>query len=138
MLERIWSIGGKNGWYGLNWAWRLRGLLDQLFGGTGMSRGRRNPTELEIGDPIDFWRVVKADKKPCHLILYPEMKLPGEAWLEFKIQEGVLIQTATFRSKGVWGRLYWYLMIPFHLFIFRNMSKRLASRVYSTHKTKSL
>lgn len=126
VIERIWGIGGKHGWYGLNWAWRVRGLLDQLVGGTGMNRGRRNASSLEVGDPIDFWRVVKADKKPCHLILYAEMKLPGEAWLEFKIEHDMLIQTATFRPKGVFGRLYWYLMIPFHLFIFRKMASRLA------------
>lgn len=127
VLDRIWSIGGKNGWYGLNWAWRLRGLFDKLVGGTGMNRGRRKPSTLDIGDPIDFWRVVKAEKKPCHLILYAEMKLPGEAWLEFRIEDGTLIQIATFRPRGVWGRIYWYAMMPFHFFIFRNMAKRLAS-----------
>lgn len=127
VLDRIWSIGGKNGWYGLNWAWRLRGLFDKLIGGAGMNRGRRNPNKLEVGDPIDFWRVVKAEKKPCHLILYAEMKIPGEAWLEFKIEDGTLMQIATFRPKGVWGRIYWYAMMPFHFSIFRNMAKGLAS-----------
>jgi uncharacterized protein YbjT (DUF2867 family) len=126
--KKIWSIGGEKGWYSLNWAWRLRGLIDQMVGGTGLNRGRRHPTHIEIGDSIDFWRVLLASEKKRHLILYAEMKLPGEAWLEFKIDEEkkVLIQTATFRPKGFFGRLYWYFLFPFHLIIFKNMAKKLA------------
>lgn len=128
LQRRIWSIGGSQGWYSMNWAWRLRGLIDQLVGGTGFNRGRRNPSKIEVGDSIDFWRVLLADEKNKHLILYAEMKLPGEAWLEFKIDETTktLKQTATFRPKGFFGRAYWYLMLPFHFFIFKNMAKRLA------------
>lgn len=126
VITRIWSIGGKNGWYGLNWAWKIRGLLDKFVGGAGLNRGRRHPTEIEVGDSIDFWRVVKADKAQGHLILYAEMKLPGEAWLEFLIQNDSLYQTATFRPRGLFGRLYWYMMLPFHFFIFRKMAKSLA------------
>ncbi|MCX6990999.1 MAG: SDR family oxidoreductase [Chlamydiae bacterium] len=129
VIQRIWSIGGKNGWYGLNWAWKIRGLLDKFVGGAGLNRGRRHPTEIEVGDSIDFWRVVKADKENGHLILYAEMKLPGEAWLEFKILEDVLHQTATFRPKGIWGRLYWYTMLPFHFFIFGKMARSLAQKL---------
>jgi len=129
VIQRIWSIGGKNGWYGLNWAWKIRGLLDKFVGGAGLNRGRRHPTEIEVGDSIDFWRVVKADKQNGHLILYAEMKLPGEAWLEFNILDDVLHQTATFRPKGIWGRIYWYTMLPFHFFIFGKMARSLAQKL---------
>ena len=134
-LERVWSLGGNNGWYAYEWAWNLRGLIDKLFGGVGMNRGRRHPSELVVGDSIDFWRVLKADKINRHLILFAEMKVPGEAWLEFKIEEVgnndkkkyQLVQTATFRPRGVIGRLYWYSLWPIHLFIFRNMAKAIAN-----------
>ena len=129
VIKRIWSIGGKNGWYGLNWAWEIRGLFDKFIGGTGLNRGRRHPTEVDVGDSIDFWRVVKADKERGHLILYAELKLPGEAWLEFKIEEVILYQTATFRAKGILGRGYWYAMLPFHFFIFKKMALSLAQRL---------
>lgn len=125
-LQRIWTIGGKKGWYGFEWAWNMRGMLDKLLGGVGMNRGRRHPQEILVGDSIDFWRVLKADVQAKHLILYAEMKLPGEAWLEFQIQNERLVQTATFRPKGVWGRLYWYLLTPIHFFLFRNMARQIA------------
>lgn len=129
--RRIWSLGGQRGWYSLNWAWKLRGLMDQLIGGTGLNRGRRHPTELLVGDSIDFWRVLLADEQKGHLILHAEMKLPGEAWLEFKIDEAAhsLIQTAAFRPKGVLGRLYWYICLPFHIIIFRKMAKTIAQKI---------
>ena len=125
--QRLWKLGGNQGWYSMNWAWRLRGLIDQFAGGTGMNRGRRHPSELQIGDSIDFWRVLVADYSIGHLVLFAEMKLPGEAWLEFLIdqKEGVLRQTATFRPKGLSGRFYWYLLFPFHLIIFKNMANAL-------------
>lgn len=128
--ERIWSIGGEQGWYSMNWAWSLRGLIDKLIGGTGMNRGRRHPSRIEVGDSIDFWRVLLANTDKTHLILYAEMKLPGEAWLEFEIDpvKKILTQTATFRPKGLIGRLYWYALIPFHWIIFENMAKTLAQK----------
>ena len=129
VISRVWSIGGKNGWYGLNWAWKLRGLFDKFVGGTGLNRGRRHPTEIEVGDSIDFWRVVKADRENGHLILYAEMKLPGEAWLEFKIEGENLLQNAIFRPKGLFGRAYWYAMLPFHFFIFKKMAQSLAQKL---------
>ena len=129
-LNRIWQIGGDKGYYALNFAWRLRGLIDQMIGGVGLNRGRAHQTELQVGDSIDFWRVLQADKKTAHLILFATMKIPGEAWLEFKLQEEenkwILFQKATFRPKGIMGRLYWYTLLPFHLFIFRKMAKALA------------
>lgn len=126
-LEKIWSIGGKTGWYYGNWLWELRGFLDQLIGGVGMRRGRKSDTELAPGDALDFWRVLLADKNEKRLLLFAEMKLPGEAWLEFKIDEHqVLTQTATFRPHGMSGRLYWYAVLPFHGFIFRGMIHKIA------------
>lgn len=129
-FERIMRIGGVNGYYGLKWAWHLRGLLDQMIGGVGLNRGRRHPFELQVGDSIDFWRVIFVDKEKGGLILYAGMKLPGEAWLQFNIeeknQEWFLVQTATFRPKGILGRLYWYALIPFHPIIFKKMARALA------------
>ena len=128
-LERLWSIGGKTGWYYGNWLWGLRGLIDQIFGGVGMRRGRKSDTELNTGDALDFWRVMIANKEEKRLLLYAEMKLPGEAWLEFKIDENsILTQTATFRPLGLWGRLYWYSVLPFHGFIFKGMLRNLGRK----------
>ncbi|WP_271393958.1 SDR family oxidoreductase [Aequorivita sinensis] len=128
VLDNIWAIGGENGWYYGNYLWKIRGFADRLFGGVGLRRGRTDPKRINTGDALDFWRVLYADKENKRLLLFAEMKLPGEAWLEFCINEkNELIQTATFRPKGIWGRLYWYAMLPFHYFIFdgmiRNISK---------------
>jgi uncharacterized protein YbjT (DUF2867 family) len=127
VLNRIWSIGGKNGWYYANWLWGIRGFLDKLSGGVGLRRGRKSSTEISPGDSLDFWRVIYASMKEKRLLLYAEMKLPGEAWLEFKIENGMLIQTATFRPLGLKGRLYWYSVMPFHEVVFRGMIKRITS-----------
>lgn len=126
-LDRIWRIGGKTGWYYATFLWELRGFIDQLFGGVGMRRGRKSDTELNSGDALDFWRVMIANKEERRLLLYAEMKIPGEAWLEFKIdKDDTLFQIATFRPKGISGRLYWYAVWPFHGFIFRGMLKKIA------------
>mgnify|MGYP002641616806 CR=1 FL=1 len=125
-ISKIWSIGGENGWYYATWIWNVRGFLDKVFGGVGLRRGRTNSTELKAGEPLDFWRVLVADKDNGRLLLYAEMKLPGEAWLEFKIENDTLIQQATFRPKGLTGRLYWYILIPFHHFIFNGMGHEIA------------
>ena len=126
-INKIWSIGGKKGWYYGNWLWRLRGILDKLFGGVGLLRGRTNSDTLNVGDALDFWRVLYADKKEGRLLLFAEMKLPGEAWLEFKIESGNLVQTATFRPLGILGRIYWISVLPFHGFIFKGMLRKLIS-----------
>jgi len=126
-LDKIWSIGGDTGWYYGNWMWGLRGFLDKLMGGVGLRRGRKNPRSIHAGESLDFWRVLYASQKEKRLLLYAEMILPGEAWLEFKIRDQVLIQTATFRPKGIWGRLYWYSLVGAHHIIFNGMIKRLAS-----------
>jgi uncharacterized protein YbjT (DUF2867 family) len=124
-INRIWSIGGTTGWYYGNFLWKVRGYLDKLFGGIGLRRGRTHVSELDTGDALDFWRVIFADKAQKKLLLYAEMKLPGEAWLEFKIEDGLLKQTATFRPRGLAGRLYWYSVLPFHGFIFKGMINKL-------------
>lgn len=128
VLVKIWRIGGKAGWYYANWLWELRGILDQVMGGVGMRRGRRSDTDISSGDALDFWRVLIANKEEKRLLLYAEMKLPGEAWLEFNINEkNVLTQTATFRPLGVSGRIYWYCVLPFHAFIFKGMINNIVS-----------
>ena len=124
-MNKIWRIGGKNGWYYGNWLWRIRGYLDKLVGGVGLRRGRTNIDTINAGDSLDFWRVLYADKDEGRLLLFAEMKLPGEAWLEFKILDGELIQTATFRPLGILGRLYWYSVLAFHGFIFKGMIRRI-------------
>ena len=124
-LDKIWSIGGEKGWYYANFLWSMRGFLDKLSGGIGLRRGRKSNTKLSAGDSLDFWRVLYADKKEKRLLLYAEMKLPGEAWLEFKIENKILYQTATFRPLGLWGRIYWYLVLPFHGVIFKGMIHKL-------------
>ncbi|MES2268163.1 MAG: SDR family oxidoreductase [Bacteroidota bacterium] len=131
VLKNIMAIGGNRGWYYWDWIWSIRGFLDKLFGGVGLRRGRTSNITISPGDAIDFWRVLLADKINNRLLLYAEMKLPGEAWLEFKIIERhnqtFLSQVATFRPRGLWGRLYWYIMWPFHLFIFKGMAKRITN-----------
>lgn len=128
--KRIWSLGGDRGWLVMNWAWKFRGFLDKLVGGIGLRRGRTHPTRLKAGDALDFWRVLLADEKNRRLLLYAEMKLPGEAWLEFEIipheTGGTLKQTASFRPNGVSGRFYWYSLYPFHALIFSRLAKHIA------------
>ncbi len=125
-LQKIWSLGGETGWYYGNTLWRIRGLVDQMAGGVGLRRGRRSISEIDVGDALDFWRVLLSDRKEKRLLLYAEMKLPGEAWLEFRIEGEQLIQTATFRPRGLSGRLYWYSAFLFHGFIFNGLVNKLA------------
>jgi uncharacterized protein YbjT (DUF2867 family) len=124
-IDKIWSIGGETGWYYGDWLWNLRGFIDRLFGGVGSRRGRTNKHEIHAGDALDFWRVLYANKQEGKLVLYAEMKLPGEAWLEFKIINNTLYQSATFKPDGFWGHLYWYSVLPFHGFIFQGMLNKL-------------
>jgi len=127
--DQVWlnikSIGGLRGWYYGNWLWKLRGYMDKMIGGIGLRRGRTHPDRIHAGDALDFWRVIVADDKKMRLLLYAEMKLPGEAWLEFKIEnidnQFVIHQTATFRPQGLLGRLYWYAVLPLHFFVFNGM-----------------
>lgn len=131
--EQVWAniqaIGGERGWYYGNWLWKIRGYLDKLVGGIGLRRGRTHVHKIQEGDALDFWRVLIVDDEEKRLLLYAEMKLPGEAWLEFNIvekeEEPRLQQTATFRPYGVMGRLYWYAIVPLHYFVFNGMIKNL-------------
>ena len=124
-MNKIWSIGGETGWYYGNWLWKLRGFLDKTVGGVGLRRGRTSLDSIKTGDAVDFWRVLYANKNEGRLLLFAEMKLPGEAWLEFKMLDNELVQTATFRPLGILGRLYWFSVMPFHGLIFKGMVKKL-------------
>ncbi|MFC2176874.1 SDR family oxidoreductase [Actinomycetota bacterium] len=123
-------VGGEVGYYGFGWAWRLRGLIDSLVGGVGLRRGRRHPEDLRLGEAVDFWRVRGVEPGRA-LLLKAEMKLPGDAWLEWTADtEGSgtrLTQTATFVPRGLLGRLYWYSLAPFHKLIFGSMARRIAA-----------
>lgn len=140
-LSVIQNIGGSEGWPAWGWAWKLRGIADSLIGGPGLRRGRKNNPSLNIGDTIDFWRVENLSKDT--LLLRAEMKLPGNAWLQFKVTPASassqcrLIQTALFAPWGLWGFIYWYSMFPAHLFIFKSMVKSLAKKAESVEKTQS-
>lgn len=125
--NNVWKIGGENGWYTWNWAWALRGMMDKIVGGVGLRRGRRSSTDLKPGDALDWWRVILANKSLGRIILYAEMKVPGEAWLEFEINERhkSFTQKATFRPNGLLGRLYWYSLLPIHKIIFKGMAKKI-------------
>lgn len=124
-------IGGDRGWYAFDFLWRLRGLLDLLCGGVGLRRGRRSPDQLRVGDALDFWRVQAYE--PDHLLrLTAEMKLPGRAWLEFRVRpagnESQIRQTAVFHPRGLAGRLYWYALYPIHKAVFAGMLEQIARR----------
>lgn len=125
-VSRIFAIGGQSGWYYADWLWNFRGFLDKLFGGVGLKRGRKNPVKIAAGESLDFWRVIYANREEQRLLLYAEMKLPGEAWLEFTVKGNEVKQTATFRPLGIAGRLYWYAVLPFHFFIFNGMIRKIA------------
>jgi len=129
VFARIQQMGDSRGWCYMNWAWRYRGFFDRIIGGVGLRKGRRSLKELYPGDVVDFWRVLDVDHVNYRLLLLAEMKVPGEAWLEFKIdrkEEGFeVIQTAIFRPRGLFGRFYWYLFCPVHLIMFGGMLRKL-------------
>lgn len=135
VLDRIFAIGGKQGWYYMDWIWNIRGFLDKLFGGVGKKRGRRNAERIMPGEALDFWRVLVADREKMRLMLYAEMKLPGEGWLEFRIEKQgdkyTLIQKATYRPQGILGRIYWYALFPFHCVLFKGMIHKITEGVRS-------
>src|SRR5512135_126797 len=123
-------LGGSRGWLYMDWAWQLRGVVDRLFGGVGMRRGRRDPEDLRVGDTLDFWRVEMVE--PGKLIrLRAEMRVPGRAWLEFEARtelrgQTLLLQTAFFEPKGLLGLLYWYALYPVHSLIFSGLIRHIA------------
>ncbi len=134
--EEIWApiveIGGGRGWYFGNFLWKIRGWMDRMAGGSGIRRGRRHPRELLAGEALDFWRVLDVDP-PKRLLLIAEMKMPGEATLEFRISsprtgEAELRQISSFLPRGLWGIIYWYLLYPPHVWLFRGMLKAVGKR----------
>ena len=130
VFAELSALGGERGWLVGGWLWTLRGWLDLAVGGVGMRRGRRHTSELRIGDVVDFWRVEALE--PGRLLrLRAEMRLPGEAWLEWALEPDgdgtTLTQRALFRPRGLLGRAYWYSVAPFHRFIFRPLATRLAA-----------
>ncbi len=127
VYESFTSIGGENGWFKFDILWKIRGVVDKLLGGVGLKRGRRSHCDLRTGDCLDFWKVVDL-KEDERLLLYAQMIVPGNAWLEFKIKDNKLIQSAYFYPKGVWGRLYWYSLIPLHYFVFKDMISGIISK----------
>lgn len=129
-FEPIRRIGGARGWYYANLLWHLRAWVDLLGGGVGMRRGRRDPEHVTVGDAIDFWRVT-AYEPDRRLLLEAEMKVPGLAFLEFRVEplgEGRarIHQTARFVPSGLWGRLYWFALLPAHAVIFSGMIRAIA------------
>jgi uncharacterized protein YbjT (DUF2867 family) len=123
-------IGGEVGYYAMNWAWEVRGWIDKLIGGVGLRRGRRHPEELRPGESLDFFRVAEIEPNPGRLLLQAEMKVPGTAWLEWAVEPTAggsrLIQTAWFVPRGLLGRFYWWILLPFHVPIWRLMARRMA------------
>lgn len=130
LFRAVQGVGGDRGWYVTPYLWSVRGWVDKLTGGVGLRRGRRNPDRMGIGDAVDFWRV-EAVERDALVRLRAEMKLPGEAWLEWRIRPdgpgATLTQTAVFYPRGLFGRLYWYGLIPFHALIFQRLVDRLAA-----------
>jgi uncharacterized protein YbjT (DUF2867 family) len=127
VFQSALAIGGAKGWYKYNFLWRLRGAMDKMAGGYGLNRGRRLNTELRIGDALDFWKVadIKSNKR---LLLLAQMKLPGKAWLEFVIEDNMLIQTAHYYPRGVLGRLYWYSTLLFHNLVFQDLAEKIVKQ----------
>ncbi len=129
--QRVEAIGGDNGYSTATWAWELRGLMDRFVGGVGLRRGRRDPVSLREGEALDFWRVEEI-KRPNLLRLRAEMKLPGLAWLEFRVEESdgrtLLTQRALYHPKGLFGHIYWWAVFPMHGIVFPSMAKKLAGK----------
>lgn len=133
----VTRIGGDTGYYSTNWAWQVRGWLDQLIGGVGLRRGRRHAEELRTGEALDFFRVAAFDPESRYLVLRAEMKVPGVAWLAWSVTEtprgSRLIQSARFAPRGLLGRLYWFVLLPFHLPIWKRMTARMARTAERRH-----
>lgn len=131
LFRSVCRIGGKEGWFHGNWMWRVRGMLDRLLMGVGTARGRRRRSTLRVGDVIDFWRV-EALVPNRRLLLRAEMKLPGRAWLEFRIdpdgQGNQLSVHAHYDTATFFGRVYWYIFLPFHWYIFERLLRQIEKR----------
>jgi hypothetical protein len=132
LFQNICKIGGKDGWFRNNWMWRLRGWVDRILMGVGTARGRKSSQRIEVNDVIDFFRI-ESIKRDELLLLRAEMKLPGRAWLEFKIDQkpdgyNMLTVNAYFQTKTFFGKVYWYLFLPFHRIIFKDLIVEIAAR----------
>jgi hypothetical protein len=134
------AIGGKNGWYYGGWLWRVRGLLDKLVGGPGMSRGRRDQLNFQPGDVVGGYTVEKLEPGSM-LRLRNEMKAPGPAWMQFETLisdtgKALYVQTAFFEPHGLAGLAYWYALYPFHQLIFNGLAHAIVRRAEATDKDK--
>ena len=143
-VEELWAellkIGGPNGWYAYPLLWRIRGLLDRVLGGPGMRRRRRDPARLRVGDPLDFWRVVRVEDER-RLTLLAEMKMPGRSVLEFQLERvddtrARLTTVASFHPAGTLGLLYWYALVPLHPRIFDGMTRNIVQRAESVARAR--
>lgn len=139
LFDQVQRVGGDRGWYYADMLWKVRGWIDRVIGGVGLRRGRRDPKNVFLGEAIDFWRV--EDMVPgARLLLHAEMKVPGDAWLEFRalpLEDGSrsqLIQTAFSRPLPFWGRLYWNVLYPIHRLVFRGMARNIARAAESSVK----
>ena len=133
-MQTVTSVGGNNGWFAYNWIWAIRGFVDKLLGGVGLRRGRRHPTDLRVGDTVDFFKVTSLTSNRLQLLA--EMKVPGHAWLEWNVEtsnEGqhYITQQALFVPRGVLGRAYWYALLPFHVIIFQRMLRNIVQKAES-------
>ena len=126
VFQSACAVGGFNGWFKYTFLWQIRGIIDKLMGGYGLSRGRRLNQELRIGDALDFWKVV--DIKPGkRLLLNAQMKLPGQGWLDFDVQPDQLVQTAHVLPRGLLGGLYWYMALQLHHFALNDLARTVVS-----------
>jgi uncharacterized protein YbjT (DUF2867 family) len=138
IYQAFCKLGGDRGWLYMDWAWQLRGMLDRMVGGAGFRRGRRHPNEVRIGDALDFWRV-EAVERNHKLRLRAEMRVPGRAWLQFEVEpsgvdRSLLVQSAYFAPKGLFGLIYWYLLYPIHSLIFSGMIRELSIEAINNSK----
>ncbi len=141
LWEVIEGVGGENGWYSFPLAWETRGLIDRIFGGPGLRRGRRNPKNLLVGEIVDFWRVEECQRGKL-LRLRAEMKMPGLAWLDLEVRqdengEVEYHQHATYHPKGLLGHLYWFSVWPFHGFVFGSMVRNITAAAKKLDKQKA-
>lgn len=127
IFRSIMSIGGENGWFTYHFLWEIRGFMDKMSGGYGISRGRRDASRLRIGDCLDFWKVADIEENR-RLLLLAQMKMPGKGWLEFHIDGTSLVQTAYFLPHGLKGYIYWYVFKPSHFLIFHDMARNIIRR----------
>jgi len=131
LFDSICRIGGNEGWFHGNWMWRIRGMLDSLLMGVGTARGRKRSSTLNVNDVLDFWRV-EALVPNRRLLLRAEMKLPGRAWLEFRIVPEVnrtrLSVQPYYDTKTLFGKIYWYIFLPFHWYIFERLLIQIEKR----------